>query len=443
MEFFREYGVATHIYIPIPKRAVVDFAVSADWTPAAGDVKISKDGGAAANVTNLPTAITMGNTAMWDFSLTATEMQAAQVMVTVADSATKAVEDQFFTLGTYGNASARHKVNLNDSVRAGLTALPNAAAEAAGGLYTRGSGAGQINQANNGQIDVNSARTGGTTNTARDIGLQLDATVSSRATQTSVDTVDDFLDTEIADIRNRLPAALVSGRIDASVGAMANDVVTAAAIAPDAIGSSELAASAVTEIQTGLSTLDAAGIRGAVGLASANLDTQLSGINSKTTNLPTDPADASDVAGAFSAVNATLATIAGYLDTEIGAIKAKTDNLPSDPADASDITTRFNTLDTAIDALPTNAELATALGTADDAVLAAIAALNNLSSAGAQAAAAAALAAYGAATGANVTAVPAAMLTAAQATPIHSRVKIINNTTLQGAGTAGDLMRPV
>lgn len=57
----------------------------------------------------------------------------------------------------------------------------------------------------------------------------------------------------------------------------------------------------------------------------------------------------------------------------VAAIKAKTDNLPSDPADASDIATRFTTLDTAVDALPTNAELATALGTADDAVLAQIA----------------------------------------------------------------------
>jgi hypothetical protein len=47
-----------------------------------------------------------------------------------------------------------------------------------------------------------------------------------------------------------LPAALVGGRIDASVGAMAADVVTASAIAADAIGSSELAASAATEIGT-------------------------------------------------------------------------------------------------------------------------------------------------------------------------------------------------
>lgn len=42
-----------------------------------------------------------------------------------------------------------------DTVRLGLTALPNAAAEAAGGLYTRGTGAGQINQDGNGRIDTN------------------------------------------------------------------------------------------------------------------------------------------------------------------------------------------------------------------------------------------------------------------------------------------------
>lgn len=42
-----------------------------------------------------------------------------------------------------------------DSVRLGLTALPNAAAEAAGGLFTRGTGAGQINQDANGRINVN------------------------------------------------------------------------------------------------------------------------------------------------------------------------------------------------------------------------------------------------------------------------------------------------
>ncbi len=52
--------------------------------------------------------------------------------------------------------------NPQDAVRLGLTALPNAAAEAAGGLYTRGVGTGQINQANAGQIDANTVRWLGT-----------------------------------------------------------------------------------------------------------------------------------------------------------------------------------------------------------------------------------------------------------------------------------------
>lgn len=41
------------------------------------------------------------------------------------------------------------------------------------------------------------------------------------------------VDTEIGDIQSRLPAALVSGRMDASVGAMAANVITAAATAAD------------------------------------------------------------------------------------------------------------------------------------------------------------------------------------------------------------------
>lgn len=60
------------------------------------------------------------------------------------------------------------------------------------------------------------------------------------------------------DLQTRIPAVLVGGRMDASVGAMASNVLTAAAIAADAItaakiaadaiGASELAADAVSEI---------------------------------------------------------------------------------------------------------------------------------------------------------------------------------------------------
>ena len=120
---------------------------------------------------------------------------------------------------------------------------------------------------------------------------------------TTVKTATD-VETDTADIQSRLPAALVSGRIDASVGAMASNTLTAAALATDA----------VAEIQSGLSTLDAAGVRTAVGLASANLDTQLTAIDD-------------------------------YLDTEVAAIKAKTDNLPSDPAATGDIPTAVQNAD--------------------------------------------------------------------------------------------------
>lgn len=84
--------------------------------------------------------------------------------------------------------------NPNDAVRLGLTALPNAAAEAAGGLYTRGTGAGQINQDDNGRIDAN-----------------LDAWLTTT------------------------PLALSSQRVQTSVAAMQANVLTAAALAADAL----------------------------------------------------------------------------------------------------------------------------------------------------------------------------------------------------------------
>lgn len=49
----------------------------------------------------------------------------------------------------------------------------------------------------------------------------------------------------------------------------------------------------------------------------------------KTDNLPSDPADASDIASAFSTVNSTLATIAGYIDTEVASLVTAVAALPS------------------------------------------------------------------------------------------------------------------
>lgn len=94
-----KWGVAYTIEVPVPKRAVVDFSVSADWTPATGDSKISKDGGNVANTSNLPAILGGTGAAVWQHVLTATEMQAtSRVLVQYVDSATKAVEDQAFVI---------------------------------------------------------------------------------------------------------------------------------------------------------------------------------------------------------------------------------------------------------------------------------------------------------------------------------------------------------
>lgn len=63
-----------------------------------------------------------------------------------------------------------------------------------------------------------------------------------------------FLDAAITAVLARVPAALVGGRIDASIGAIVANAITAAAIATDAIDADAIAANAVTEIQAGLAT---------------------------------------------------------------------------------------------------------------------------------------------------------------------------------------------
>lgn len=67
---------------------------------------------------------------------------------------------------------------------------------------------------------------------------------------------------DLDDLQTRLPAALVSGRMDSNVGAMANDVMTAAAAAADL----------TTELQSGLSTLTAAQVNAEM-VDALNVDT--------------------------------------------------------------------------------------------------------------------------------------------------------------------------
>ena len=422
------------------------------------------------------------------------------------------------------------------------------------------------------------------------IGDNINATISSRATQTSVDTIDDFLDTEVAAIKaktDNLPSdpadasdiassfsslntkvdtiddfldtevAAIKAKTDQLTFTNANKVDSTAITVSDKTGYAlssaaiqaiwDAATSALTTVgsigkwivdkldvvvstrasQTSLDTLDdyvdteVAAIKAKTDNLPASpaneatlttiagyIDTEVAAIKAKTDNLPSDPADASDIAASFSTVNSTLSTISGYLDTEVAAIKAKTDNLPSDPADASDIAASFSTVNTKLDAiddyidtevaaikaktdlipaspatagsiatlqtsvddLPTNAELATALASADDATLAAVAALNNLSSAQVQTAAAAALTAYDPPTRAEATAdkdevivqinanetkidtldtvadaikAKTDSLTFTVAGQVDSNIQYVNDVAVTGTGESGDEWGPV
>lgn len=79
------------------ERGAIDYLPGA--TIAAGDVKISKDGGAFANITNLPSHIGSG---IYKLTLTAVEMDADRIAVTVIDQTVpKDWEDQAILIATY------------------------------------------------------------------------------------------------------------------------------------------------------------------------------------------------------------------------------------------------------------------------------------------------------------------------------------------------------
>ena len=60
------------------------------------------------------------------------------------------------------------------------------------------------------------------------------------------------IEADTQNVQGRLPVALVGGRMDSDVAAIQSDVITASAIASDAIGSLELSSAAVLEIATSL-----------------------------------------------------------------------------------------------------------------------------------------------------------------------------------------------
>jgi hypothetical protein len=320
--FLRKYGAATTVNFQLYETDGVD--LKTDAVHAAGDTKIMKDEGAEANTTNGFTDEGQG----YSLALTATEMEAARIVVYVVDqTATKVWLDTAIVIETYGNASAQHAIDLDDSVRAGLTALPNANADAAGGLPISDAGGLDLDTQLGTDIDAILADTnelqGDWTNTGR-LDTIIDA-IKAKTDNLPADPADD------SDIDAQL--ATIDTVVDA-IKAVTDNL-------PDSGSLSDLAT-----ILADTNELQGDWTNG------GRLDLLIDAIKAKTDNLPADPADDSDI-------DAQLATI----DTVVDAIKAKTDNLPADPADDSDIDSQLSTIDAAIAALndPTAAAIADAV----------------------------------------------------------------------------------
>jgi hypothetical protein len=305
----------------------------------------------------------------------------------------------------------------------------------------------------------------------------------------------DAVQADTDNIQTRLPAALVSGRMDASVGAMAADVVTAAAIANGAIDAATFAAGAINAAAIADGAIDAAtfaagsitatviadgaidaatfaanaldavwstaartltagtNLPTAAGIADAVWDEAIAGhLGAGSTGLALNGAGAAGdpwstaLPGAYgagtagsiignnldAAVSSRLAT-AGYTapdNATITAIDAKTTNLPSDPADASIIAAATGAILSAVGDVPTAAEIhaeLTELANLDAAVSTRMATFT-----------------YTAPDNTGIAAIQAKTdsLTFTMAGKLDVNVLVVNGVTLQGDGSAGDLWRP-
>ena len=210
----------------------------------------------------------------------------------------------------------------NDTVRLGLTALPNAAAEAAGGLYTRGTGAGQIAQDANGNVRVNvdTIKTNPVVNagtitfpTTATLASTTNITAGTVTTATNVTTVNGLAagvitaasiaadaitdakvaaDVTIASVTGAVGSVTgavgsvtgavgsvtgnVGGNVTGSVGSVATGGITAASFAANAITAAKLDPDVTTELQAGLATATAlTTVEGKIDTIDANVDSIL------------------------------------------------------------------------------------------------------------------------------------------------------------------------
>jgi len=386
MPFLRKYGTGTgsDVVIPMVKAGSIDHAVSADWTPATGDVKVSKDGGAAANISTLPAYITSIG---WKFVFSDAELQCARLNVQVTDSATKSVEDQHFVVETFGNASAMYAADFDDAVRLGLTALPNAAADAAGGLPISDAGGldldGRLDAAVSSRLAAASAPTNfGDLAITATTGLVTVGTNNDKSGYSISGTITtlDALDTA-QDSQHSTTQSAISGLNDPTTAAIA-DAVWLEAIA-DHSGTSGSTAEA-------LNAAGAAGdpwttaLPGAYGAGSAgyivgnNLDAAASTLATAAALATVDANVDAILVDTGTTLPATLTTIEGKIDTvDTVADAILVDTGTTLPATLTTIEGKVDTIDGIVDAIVIDTAEIGAAGAGLTAITDAITALND------------------------------------------------------------------
>jgi len=370
LTFFAPYSVQNTFVFRLAKADGSGPATSSDWTPASGDVKITKHTGSApgatANVTNLPVYLSDN---LWYITLTAAELTTARMAsVAINDAAVQPTILNIATINGAGSGSlidyfvsdverlsggtltetagGRIAVNFSSWFGSGAAtsrnletqhALMDGLIVAKGTIGSTGNsttalhltglpfGDDEINDLLLVVRDVSAseyhprwiadwADTGDLATVAtlpftpenavdtytifairRDVtgsggldaaGVRSAIGMASANMDTQLSAIQstaDDVEADTQDIQSRLPVALVSGRIDSSVGAMAanvltataiaTDAITAAKIAADAIGASELAADAIAEIQSGLAT--AASIAALNNLSAAEVNAEV------------------------------------------------------------------------------------------------------------------------------------------------------------------------
>jgi len=256
------FGVALTFEAPVLKTTGAYAVIGTDWTPGAGDVKVSKDGGNVADITTLPTLLggTGSKQSVWNLS--AAEMEAGRVLVQVVDAA---LQDDTFLIETLpdgaiatGKASAGGASTI--TLATGLAITAGAIVHIHGGT-----GAGQA-------LFVNGYVSGtGVATMENAWATQPDATSLYTVWPSPLAPATTVPDVNVTKFGGTT-GTFAAGIPEVKVASLAANAITAAAIAADAVDADALAADAVTEIQSGLATA------AALAVVDDFLDTEITAI---------------------------------------------------------------------------------------------------------------------------------------------------------------------